>query len=102
MPDIVLHWRFITLENAQIIARQRHLETWLQHNKIKIIRKAFNKEVEVNDTHTYLGKDTEKNKTLTGAITFMGERIQHAERNSPAGIVYVGILCRTNNICKRM
>lgn len=34
----------------------------------------------MNDTHTYLGKDTEKNKTLTGAITFIGERIQHGEK----------------------
>ena len=34
----------------------------------------------MNDTRTYLGKDTEKNKTLTGAITFIGERIQHGEK----------------------
>lgn len=34
----------------------------------------------MNDTHTYLGKDTEENKTFTGAITFMGERIQNGEK----------------------
>lgn len=34
----------------------------------------------MNGTYTYLGKDTEKTRTFTGAVTFMAERVQNGEK----------------------